>query len=92
MRTVAAPPPTPAAWAATQEIANSGPTFSPVLKSGIRNSGGYKCYLDLRADEAIDIAALLASATDSDSDDHDTLPTAPKTKNMTGPWGRPGNF
>ena len=77
---------------ATQEILNSGSTFPTVLKSGIWSSGGYKCYLDLHADEAINISALLASALDSDSDDPDALPTAPNDKNTTGPWGRPGSY
>ena len=65
---------------ATQEIINSGSTFPTILKSGICTSGGYKCYLGLRADEAINISSLLASVLDSDSDDTDALPTAPNDK------------
>ena len=61
----------------TQEILNSGPTFSTILKSGILTSGSGKCYLDLHADEAVNIPALLASAMGSDSDEPDIHPTAP---------------
>ena len=65
---------------ATQEIINSGSTFPTISESGIWNSGGYKCYLDLHADEAINISALLSSALGPYSDDPDTLPNAPNNK------------
>ena len=77
---------------ATREIINSGSAFSPILKSGIWTSGGYKCYLNLHSDEAINISALLASAMDSDSDDPDALPTPTNDKNATMPWGRPESY
>ena len=77
---------------ATQEILNSGSAFPTILKSGIWTSGGYKCYLDLNANEAIDISALSVSALDSDSGDPDTLPTAPGDKKRDIAMGRPGNY
>ena len=72
---------------ATQEIFNSGSVLATILKSGMWNAAGYKSYLDLHADEAINISALLATALDSDSDDPD-LPqdqqeTRKRTKAMT---------
>ena len=75
-----------------QEILNSGPEVSAVLKSGIWTSGGFECYLGLRADEAIDISSFSESALDSDSDDHDALPTSLTSKNATTPWGRPERY
>ena len=72
----------------TQEIRNSGTTSPAIPKSGIWTSGGYKCYIYLRADEAVNISALLATALESDSDGQDIPPTALTTKNGTRQWGR----
>ena len=86
-KTDAATPPRAIRRGSTHAILNSGSTFQNALKSGIPTSGGYKCYIDLRADEAINISALLASALGSDSDDPNTLPTALTTKTATRPLG-----
>ena len=71
----------------THEIINSGSTFPAVLKSGIWTSGGYKCYMNLHADEEITLSALPASAMDSDSADPDTPPTSPNDKKRDGHGG-----
>ena len=52
---------------ATQEISASGSTIATIIGSGTWTSGGYKCYLDLQADEAANISALLLENADSDS-------------------------
>ena len=56
---------------ATEEIKNSGPTFATVIKSGGWAAAGYKSYLDLQADEAVNISKLLLDTTNSDSNDTD---------------------
>ena len=68
---------------ATQEIFNSGSFLATILKSGMWNAAGYKSYLDLHADEAINISALLATAIDSDSDDPDLPPDQQETRKRT---------
>ena len=68
---------------ATQEIFNSGSVLATILKSGVWNAAGYKSYLDLHADEAINISALLATALDSDSDDPDLPPDQQTAKKRT---------
>ena len=54
---------------ATQEVWDSGSTLSTVLKTGTWRSARYKNYLDLQADEAINISTLLLTTLGSDSDD-----------------------
>ena len=68
---------------ATQEIFNSGYTFATILKSGMWNAAGYKSYLDLHADEAVNISSLLATALNSDSDDPDLPPDRQNNKKRT---------
>ena len=65
---------------ATREILNAGSACPTVPKSGIWTTGGYKCYIDLHADEAISIAPLLSSASNSDIEDPDVPPVAPNGK------------
>ena len=43
----------------TQEIIDSGSTISTIIKSGTWLSACYKNYLDLKADEEINISTLL---------------------------------
>ena len=69
---------------ATQEIRNSGSTFSTVLRSGIWTSGGYKCRLDPHADETVNISALLASPLETASDDPDEPPPAARRDKAMG--------
>ena len=57
----------------TGEIKNSGPTFAIILTSGLWPPGGFRCYLGLRADEAINISALLIKAIESESDGPDAV-------------------
>ena len=54
---------------ATDEIKNPGPTFATILTSGLWSPGGFRFYLGLHADEAVNISALLIKAIDSESDD-----------------------
>ena len=54
---------------ATDEIKNPGSAFATILTSGVWPTGGFRCYLDLHAGEAVNISALLIQALDSDSDD-----------------------
>ena len=62
---------------ATQEIFASGSTLATIAKSGGWSAGGFRGYLDLQADEAANISALLLSAATSDSEDSDAdLPAA----------------
>ena len=56
---------------ATQEIKDSGSTLSVIIKSGTWTHSGYRAYLDLQADYAINISSLLLEALGSDSDDPD---------------------
>ena len=56
---------------ATEEIKNSGSTFATIITSGGWTAAGYKSYLDLQADEAINISKLLLETTNSDSNDTD---------------------
>ena len=56
---------------ATQEIKNSGSTFATIVKSGTWLSARYRNYLDLSADEAINISTLLLDTLGSDSEDSD---------------------
>ena len=55
----------------THEISASGSTLATIIGSGTWTSGGYKSYLDLQADEAANISALLLENADSDSADSD---------------------
>ena len=75
---------------ATQEISNSGSILDTVLKSGMWGAACYKSYLDLRADEAANIFALLATALNSDSVDPDIPPDQQDGKNEPNPWQRLG--
>ena len=56
---------------ATEEIKNSGSTFATIITSGGWTAAGYKSYLDLQADEAVNISKLLLETTNSDSNDTD---------------------
>ena len=58
---------------ATDEIKNSGSALATILTSGVWSSGGFRGYLDLHADEAINISAVLIKAIDSESDDPDEI-------------------
>ena len=62
---------TPFVWGAAQEISASGSTLATIIGSGAWTSGGYKCYLDLQAEEAANISALLLEKANSDSDESD---------------------
>ena len=55
----------------TQEIKNSGSTLATIVKSGTWLSACYRNYLDLAADEAINISTLLLETIGSDSEDSD---------------------
>ena len=57
-----------------REIVNSGSTFSAIPRSGPWPAGWYLFYIDLHADESVNMSALLATAIESDSDDQDELP------------------
>ena len=65
---------------ATQEIKDSGSTFATILKTGTWRSACYKNYLDLQADEAINISTLLLENLGSDSDDSDHDPKERRMK------------
>ena len=56
---------------ATQEISDSGSTLGTILGAGNWLSACYKNYLDLKADEAANISALLLDRLGSDSEDSD---------------------
>ena len=56
---------------ATQEISASGSTLATIIKSGAWAAGGYRGYLDIQADEAVNISALLLETANSDSEDDD---------------------
>ena len=56
---------------ATQEIKDSGSTISLIIQSGTWTNAGYRAYLDLQADYAINISSLVLDALGSDSDDPD---------------------
>ena len=56
---------------ATQEIKDSGSTLSIIIKSGTWTHSGYRSYLDLQADFAINISRFVLDAADSDSNDED---------------------
>ena len=66
-------PPTPHAFrrGETQAIKDSGLALSVIIKSGTRAHSGYRAYLDLEADYAINISRLIIDALGSDSDDRD---------------------
>lgn len=56
---------------ATDEIKNCGSTLATILKSGAWLSAPYRNYLDLQADEAIDITTFLIDGIWADSEDSD---------------------
>ena len=56
---------------ATQEIKDSGSTLSVIIKSGTWTHAGYKSYLDLQADYAINISRFLIESLGSDSEEED---------------------
>ena len=56
---------------ATQEVSDSGSTLGTILGTGNWLSACYKNYLDLKADEAANISALLLDRLGSDSDESD---------------------
>ena len=55
----------------TEEIKHSGSTFAAIIKSGTCTASGCKIYLDVQADEAINISKLLLDTSNPDSDDAD---------------------
>ena len=65
---------------ATQEVKNSGSTLATILKTGTWLSACYKNYLDLKADEAINISTLLLDNLGSDSEDSDHDPMTKRDK------------
>ena len=60
---------------ATDELKNGDSTLAAILKSGTWLSASYLQYLDLQADEAIKISALLLAGLSSDSEDSDPPPS-----------------
>ena len=56
---------------ATEGVKDSGSTFATIIKSGTWTPAGYKSYIDVQADEAINISKLLIDTVNSDSDDTD---------------------
>ena len=56
---------------ATNEVKSCGSTLATILKTGTWTSASYKNYLDLQADEAINISQLLIEGLGSDSGDSD---------------------
>ena len=56
---------------ATQEVKDSGATLSLIIQSGTWTHAGYRAYLDLQADFAINISSFVLGAIGSDSDDPD---------------------
>ena len=59
---------------ATEEIKDSGSTFATIIKSGTWTAAGFKSYLDLQRDEALNISRLLLENADSNSEDDDPPP------------------
>lgn len=55
------------------EIKNPGSSFAAILTSGVWSPGGFRCYIDIRAEESGSIAALLIRALDSVSEDPDVV-------------------
>ena len=53
------------------EIKNTGPKFAAIRTTGVWSSCDFRCYLDLRAGEAVDSSALLIQALGPESDDPD---------------------
>ena len=72
---------------AALEIPNPGSAFPTVLKSGTWTPGCYKCYVGLRADDSVNISAILASAMDSDIEDPYIPPTTPGGKKRANAMG-----
>ena len=64
---------------ATQEIKDSGPTRPVVIQSGKWTHAGYRAYMGLQADYAINISSFILDTIGSDSDD-DEDQTQTKTK------------
>ena len=56
---------------ATQEIKDIGSTLALIIKSGTWTHAGYKAYLDLQADFAINISRFVLDALGSGSEDDD---------------------
>ena len=56
---------------ATQEIKDSGSTLALIITSGTWTHAGYKAYLDLQADFAINISRFVLDALGSGSEDDD---------------------
>ena len=56
---------------ATQEIKDSGPTLALIIQSGTWTRAGYKSYLGLQADYAVNISRFVLDAIGSDSDEPD---------------------
>ena len=51
----------------TEEIKNPGPTFAAIIKSGSWDASGYKSYLVIHADEAVNISKILLDDGNSGS-------------------------
>ena len=58
---------------AKQEINDIGSTLSAIIQPGDWAHSGYRAYLDLQADYAINFSSLIISALVSDSDDPDHI-------------------
>ena len=56
---------------ATQEIKDSGSTLSVIIQSGTWTHAGYRAYLDLQADYAINISSFILDKLGSDSEEED---------------------
>ena len=63
---------------ATQEIKDSGSTIALIIQSGTWAHSGYKAYLGLQADFAINIPRFVLDALGSGSEDDD--PDRPKNE------------
>ena len=63
---------------ATQEIKDSGSTLALIITSGTWTHAGYKAYLDLQADFAINISRFALDALGSGSEEDD--PDHPKNE------------
>ena len=59
---------------ATQEIKDIGSTLSLIIKSGTWAHAGYRAYLDLQADYAINMSSFILDSLGSDIDDPDEGP------------------
>ena len=71
---------------ATNEVKSCGSTLATILKTGTWTSASYKNYLDLQADEAINISRLLIEGLGSDSEESDNdrpKKRVSRTKHMT---------